>query len=135
MIATAVGVVMAEHHLNPDQAFALLATRSQRTNTKVVDLAQEILDHRDQFAAPPAAIRYTLHDPRGRRELFPPAALEFSEYGSRSQVVASVALSGCRPGHPWCEFSRHLLGGSTGQWSRWLGWWMMVLDRSVKSQR
>lgn len=42
-IGIAVGIVMCQHHVTEDQAFALLVTVSQRSHRKIRDLAEEIL--------------------------------------------------------------------------------------------
>lgn len=43
LIGTAVGILMARHGLDSQQAFAMLSTASQGANRKVVDLAAELV--------------------------------------------------------------------------------------------
>ncbi|MEU2369357.1 GAF and ANTAR domain-containing protein [Streptomyces pseudogriseolus] len=42
LIGEAMGILMGRYHVTEDQAFDLLRTRSQRTNTKLRDVAREI---------------------------------------------------------------------------------------------
>lgn len=44
LIGEAMGILMGKHHVTEDQAFDLLRTRSQRTNTKLRDVAREICE-------------------------------------------------------------------------------------------
>ncbi|WP_431989857.1 GAF and ANTAR domain-containing protein [Streptomyces albogriseolus] len=44
LIGEAMGILMGRHHVTEDQAFDLLRTRSQRTNTKLRDVAREICE-------------------------------------------------------------------------------------------
>ena len=44
----AIGVLMALHGLDPDAAFALMVKTSQQTNTKLRDVAQQLLDKIDR---------------------------------------------------------------------------------------
>jgi AmiR/NasT family two-component response regulator len=43
-IEQAKGVLMAQHNLTADEAFQLLVSRSQNTNTKLRDIARSLLD-------------------------------------------------------------------------------------------
>ena len=45
-IEQAKGILISEHRLTPDQAFALLSKMSQDTNTKLHDLAQQLIHTR-----------------------------------------------------------------------------------------
>ena len=44
VIGEAIGILRAQHNLSSQMAFDLLAKASQRTNTKLRDLAQRISD-------------------------------------------------------------------------------------------
>ncbi|PNV36978.1 antitermination regulator [Streptomyces sp. DH-12] len=44
LIGEAMGILMGRHHLAEDQAFDLLRTRSQRTNTKLRDVARQVCE-------------------------------------------------------------------------------------------
>ncbi|MFC9112099.1 MULTISPECIES: GAF and ANTAR domain-containing protein [Streptomyces] len=44
LIGEAMGILMGRHHVTEDQAFDLLRTRSQRTNTKLRDVARQICE-------------------------------------------------------------------------------------------
>lgn len=44
-IATAVGILMAQHDLTSDQAFNVLSVASQRSNRKVQVVAEELIEH------------------------------------------------------------------------------------------
>ncbi|MER6805334.1 MULTISPECIES: GAF and ANTAR domain-containing protein [Streptomyces] len=44
MIGEAMGILMGRHHITEDQAFEILRTRSQRTNTKLRDVARRICE-------------------------------------------------------------------------------------------
>jgi AmiR/NasT family two-component response regulator len=44
VIDQARGILMAEHHCGPDEAFDILRQLSQRSNRKIRDLAVEIVD-------------------------------------------------------------------------------------------
>ncbi|MFJ8186804.1 GAF and ANTAR domain-containing protein [Streptomyces sp. NPDC096105] len=44
LIGQAMGILMGRHHLAEDQAFDLLRTRSQRTNTKLRDVARQVCE-------------------------------------------------------------------------------------------
>ncbi|CAM5261596.1 transcription antitermination regulator [Streptomyces griseomycini] len=43
-IGEAMGILMGRHHITEDQAFEILRTRSQRTNTKLRDVARRICE-------------------------------------------------------------------------------------------
>ena len=45
VIEQAKGIVMAQHRCGPEEAFDLLRRASQRTNTKVRELAAQIVEH------------------------------------------------------------------------------------------
>ena len=47
LIGQAKGILMERHRITADQAFALLVRASQRTNTKLTDIAQELTDTGD----------------------------------------------------------------------------------------
>ena len=47
VIGQAKGILMERHRITADQAFALLVRASQRTNTKLTDIAQELTDTGD----------------------------------------------------------------------------------------
>lgn len=54
--STAVGLLMAAHHLDRAQAFARLVTESQQSNTKLTAIALALVTQaEDLCAAPPAA--------------------------------------------------------------------------------
>lgn len=44
LIGQATGILMAARRVTADDAFALLVDRSQRTNTKLVDIARDVVD-------------------------------------------------------------------------------------------
>jgi len=44
LIGEAKGILMRERTITGDEAFALLRERSQHTNTKLVDLAQSVIE-------------------------------------------------------------------------------------------
>ena len=53
VIEQAKGILIADHGITPDEAFAMLVQLSQRTNTKLRDVAQRLVDarqHRDSDA-------------------------------------------------------------------------------------
>src|SRR3954453_20290691 len=43
-IEHAKGILMAEHHVSPDDAFGLLTRMSQKTNTKLAEVARQIVE-------------------------------------------------------------------------------------------
>ena len=53
VIEQAKGMLMADHHTDADQAFKELAQRSQRSNMKLRDVAQRLIQERTNVAAPP----------------------------------------------------------------------------------
>ena len=62
MISAAVGVLMATRQLTYDEAFEVLFTTSQHTNTKVAEVARTVLDntYAPSAAVPAAPGRATL---------------------------------------------------------------------------
>lgn len=55
MIGQAQGLIMARHGITADGAFDMLRTRSQRTNRKLREVAQEVVDEAESVARRPAA--------------------------------------------------------------------------------
>jgi transcriptional regulator with GAF, ATPase, and Fis domain len=59
VIEQAKGILIADHGIDADEAFAMLVRLSQRTNTKVRDVAQRLVDGRqtpDSEGEPPDAV-------------------------------------------------------------------------------
>jgi PAS domain S-box-containing protein len=56
-IEQAKGVLMYVYRVSPDQAFRVLQWRSQETNTKLRELAKQLLDEVNTIATPPATIQ------------------------------------------------------------------------------
>ncbi len=44
LIGEAMGILMGRHHITEDQAFDILRTQSQRTNTKLRDVARRVCE-------------------------------------------------------------------------------------------
>ncbi|MBT3149574.1 GAF and ANTAR domain-containing protein [Streptomyces sp. CHD11] len=44
LIGEAMGILMGRHHVTEDQAFGILRTRSQRTNTKLREVARQVCE-------------------------------------------------------------------------------------------
>jgi AmiR/NasT family two-component response regulator len=53
VIEQAKGMVMAEHQITADDAFALLTSLSQRTNRKLREVAKELVERRSGHPAAP----------------------------------------------------------------------------------
>lgn len=74
VIEQAKGALMMVYKINADQAFRILQWRSQQTNTKLRDLAAELVEGFNEMPAPPASLRnafdhllLTVHERAGKR--------------------------------------------------------------------
>ena len=74
VIEQAKGALMMVYKINADQAFRILQWRSQQTNTKLRDLAAELVEGFTEMSAPPASLRnafdhllLTVHERAGKR--------------------------------------------------------------------
>lgn len=74
VIEQAKGALMMVYKINADQAFRILQWRSQQTNTKLRDLAAQLVDGFIRMSAPPASLRndfdhllLTVHEHTGNR--------------------------------------------------------------------
>lgn len=74
VIEQAKGALMMVYKINADQAFRILQWRSQQTNTKLRDLAAELVEGLNEMPAPPASLRnafdhllLTVHERAGKR--------------------------------------------------------------------
>lgn len=54
LIGRAKGMLMARSNVSDDEAFAMLRSASQRMNTKLSDVAEQIVNPRDESQPPPA---------------------------------------------------------------------------------